>query len=117
MRTIHTDIIIENVKEMCILANLHLSEDVEEALNQGAEKESSPLGSKVLSQLQENLRIAAQEQIPICQDTGMAVVFLKIGQDLHIEGQNLEDAVNEGIRQGYKEGYLRKSCGKRKYKR
>ncbi len=109
MRTIHTDTIIENIKEMCIQANLCLSEDVEEALKRGVQKEESPLGEKVLSQLQENLKIAAQEHIPICQDTGMAVVFLKIGQDLHIEGQNLEDAVNEGIRQGYQEGYLRKS--------
>jgi fumarate hydratase subunit alpha len=109
MRTIHTDEIIKNIKEMCMEANLHLSDDVRLALEEGAQKEKSALGKKVLDQLKENLSIAAADQIPICQDTGMAVVFLKIGQQLHIEGDNLEDAVNEGIRQGYTEGYLRKS--------
>jgi fumarate hydratase subunit alpha len=109
MRTIHTDQIIEAVRQMCIDANLRLSEDVEQAISQGKEHECSPLGKQILGQLQENMDIAAKEQIPICQDTGMAVVFLKIGQDLHIEGMNLEDAVNEGIRRGYVDGYLRKS--------
>jgi fumarate hydratase subunit alpha len=94
---------------MCIDANLRLSEDVEQAISKGKEQERSPLGRQILEQLQENMDIAAKEQIPICQDTGMAVVFLKIGQDLHIDGINLEDAVNEGIRQGYVDGYLRKS--------
>lgn len=109
MRTIHTDKIIETIRQMCIDANLHLSEDMKTAICQAADSEKSPVGKKILSQLKENMDIAAVEDIPICQDTGMAVVFLKIGQDLHIEGMNLEDAVNEGIRQGYVDGYLRKS--------
>ena len=109
MRTIHTDRIIEKIRQMCIDANLHLSEDVKGAICGAIESEKSPLGRQVLEQLEENMNIAAAEDIPICQDTGMAVVFLKIGQDLHIEGMNLEDAVNEGIRQGYVDGYLRKS--------
>lgn len=112
MRTIHTDDIIKNIKEMCIEANLSLSEDMKQALNHVAESEESALGKQVLGQLKKNLEIAAADRIPICQDTGMAVVFLKIGQDVHIEGQALEDAVNEGIRQGYTEGYLRKSIVK-----
>lgn len=112
MRTIHTDDIIKNIKEMCIEANLFLSEDMERALNNAAESEESALGKQVLGQLKKNLEIAAADRIPICQDTGMAVVFLSIGQDVHIEGQALEDAVNEGIRQGYTEGYLRKSIVK-----
>lgn len=112
MRTIHTDDIIKNIKEMCIEANLFLSEDMKQALHDGAESEECPLGKQVLGQLKENLQIAAADRIPICQDTGMAVVFLKMGQDVHIEGQALEDAVNEGIRQGYTEGYLRKSIVK-----
>lgn len=94
---------------MCIDANLHLSEDVKGAICGSIETEKSPLGCQILRQLEENMEIAVSEDIPICQDTGMAVVFLKIGQDLHIEGMNLEDAVNEGIRQGYVDGYLRKS--------
>jgi fumarate hydratase subunit alpha len=94
---------------MCIDANLHLSDDVEQAISHGKKCEKSPLGRQILGQLQENMDIASREDIPICQDTGMAVVFLKIGQNLHIEGMNLEDAVNEGIRQGYVDGYLRKS--------
>lgn len=109
MRTITTDIIIQNIKEMCIEANYSLTSDVKDKLYQAAEEENSPLGRQILSQLKENLQIAKDDEIPICQDTGMAVVFLRIGQDVHIEGQNLEDAVNEGIRQGYIEGYLRKS--------
>lgn len=109
MRTIHTDEIIQKIRQMCIDANLHLSKDVSDAICIAADRERSPIGRQVLQQLQENMEIAAAEQIPICQDTGMAVVFLKIGQDVHIEGMNLEDAVNEGIRQGYVDGYLRKS--------
>ena len=109
MRTITTDTIIQNIKEMCIEANYELSPDVKGKLFDAADQEENPLGEQILSQLKENLQIAKDDQIPICQDTGMAVVFLKIGQDVHIEGMNLEDAVNEGIRQGYTEGYLRKS--------
>lgn len=109
MKTIHTGEIIKNIKEMCIEANLNLSKDVKEACLNAARQEASPLGKQILGQLEQNMDIAREEQIPICQDTGMAIVFLKIGQNLHIDGENLEDAVNEGIRQGYKEGYLRKS--------
>lgn len=112
MRNIHTDEIIKNISEMCIEANLYLTKDVKEAIHQGKEAEKSPLGSRILGQLEENMEIAAARQIPICQDTGMAVVFLNIGQDVHIDGILLEDAVNEGIRRGYKEGYLRKSVVK-----
>lgn len=109
MRNISTDQIIQNIKEMCIEANYYLSDDMKEGISSAEKSEESPLGKQILNQLQQNMDIAAQNQIPICQDTGMAVVFLKIGQDVHIEGINLEDAVNEGIRQGYQEGYLRKS--------
>lgn len=109
MRTIHTDQIIETIRQMCIDANLHLSEDMKGAICSAVEKEKSPLGKQILEQLEENMDIAAAEDIPICQDTGMTVVFLKIGQNIHIDGINLEDAVNEGIRQGYIDGYLRKS--------
>lgn len=112
MRNIHTDEIIKNISEMCIEANLYLKKDVKDAIHQGTEAEKSPLGSRILGQLEENMEIAAARQIPICQDTGMAVVFLNIGQDVHIDGILLEDAVNEGIRRGYKEGYLRKSVVK-----
>lgn len=109
MRTIHTDDIICNVKEMCIEANLHLSKDMAEAMKSAKGAETGELGGQILGQLLENMEIAAKEEIPICQDTGMAVFFIKLGQDLHIEGINLTDAVNEGVRQGYEEGYLRKS--------
>ncbi len=109
MRTIHTDQIIDNIREMCIEANLQLSEDVKCRVLQAKEREEAPLGKRILGQLEENLVIAAREQIPICQDTGMAIVFVKLGQDVHVEGMNLEDAINEGIRRGYSEGYLRKS--------
>lgn len=109
MRTLHTDVIIENIKEMCIEANLHLSKDMQEAIQNAKESETGELGKKILGQLCENMEIAAKESIPICQDTGMAIFFVKIGQDLHIEGMNLTDAINEGVRQGYTEGYLRKS--------
>ena len=109
MRTLHTDEIIQNVKEMCIEANLHLSADMKEAICNAKDAETGALGKQILGQLCENMDIAAKEEIPICQDTGMAVFFVKVGQDLHIEGMNLTDAINEGVRQGYTEGYLRKS--------
>lgn len=109
MRIIQTDVIIENIKEMCIEANYFLTPDMQYALKDAKEKENSILGKQILNQLQDNLEIASKDMIPICQDTGMTVVFLEIGQDIHIEGINLEDAVNEGVRRGYEEGYLRKS--------
>ncbi|GHU43785.1 fumarate hydratase [Clostridia bacterium] len=109
MRTITSESITKNIKEMCIEANYSLSKDMEDVFSHAVSTEESNLGKKVLQQLQENLKIAKEDQIPICQDTGMAVVFLEIGQDVHIEGDFLEDAVNEGVRQGYIEGYLRKS--------
>ena len=109
MRSIKAEEITKNIKEMCIEANHFLSSDMKEALDRAAEMEESPVGKQVLGQLQENLEIAGSETIPICQDTGMAVVFLKIGQDVHIEGGSLTDAVNQGVREGYQEGYLRKS--------
>ncbi len=104
-----TDKIIETVKEMCIEANHFLAPDMKEALERAAVSERSPLGKRILSQLEENLSIAGKEMIPICQDTGMAVFFIEVGQDVHIEGGALSDAVNEGVRRGYTEGYLRKS--------
>ena len=109
MRTLNTDIIIETVKEMCISANLYLAEDMDSKLRQAACDEDGELGKKIMNQLIENMEIAATDRIPICQDTGMAVFFVNVGQDLHIEGMNITDAINEGVRQGYKEGYLRKS--------
>lgn len=109
MRIINVEEITKNIKEMCIEANHFLSDDMDKALKNATETEKSPLGKQILNQLQENLKIAGEDMIPICQDTGMAVVFLEIGQDVHFEGGLLEDAVNEGIRQGYVEGYLRKS--------
>lgn len=112
MRTIQVQQITEQIKEMCIQVNHYLSEDMEEALRNAQASEKSLLGCQILSQLQENLKIAGEDMIPICQDTGMAVVFLKVGQDVHLEGGSIEDAVNEGVRQGYTEGYLRKSVVK-----
>ncbi len=109
MREIHTDSITENIKEMCMQVNICLSGDVKTTILESREREESPLGRQILGQLEENMKIAGETGIPICQDTGMTVVFLKIGQDVHIEGGFIEDAVNEGIRQGYEEGYLRKS--------
>ncbi len=109
MRTIKTDIIIETVKEMCISANLFLAPDMEERMRQAADQEDGALGKQIMNQLIENMEIAAKDRIPICQDTGMAVFFVNVGQDLHIEGMNLTDAINEGVRRGYTEGYLRKS--------
>ncbi len=108
-RTISTEEIKQNIKEMCMQVNVCLSPDVKKALLLAKEKEESVLGKQILGQLEENMEIATQNSIPICQDTGMTVVFLKIGQNLHIEGDYIEDAINEGIRQGYAEGYLRKS--------
>ena len=112
MKVIYTEQIIENIKEMCMEANYYLSEDMEDVLCQAAEKEESPLGCQILNQLKENLDIAGEKQIPICQDTGMAVVFASVGQDVRIEGGVLSDAINEGVRRGYTEGYLRKSVVK-----
>lgn len=112
MRTVHTDEITKNIKEMCIEANYFLTNDVKNALYEAKNEEDSDLGKQILSQLHENLKIAEEDMIPICQDTGMAVVFISIGQDVHIVGENIEDAINEGIRQGYMEGYLRKSVVK-----
>ena len=109
MRTLNVEEVSKNIKEMCIEANHFLSKDMDIAMKNAVSTEKSPLGKKILSQLQDNLKIAGKDMIPICQDTGMAVVFLEIGQDVHFEGGNLEDAVNEGIRRGYVDGYLRKS--------
>lgn len=109
IRTIRVEEITKNIKEMCIEANHFLSPDMAEAMKCAEKNEETPLGKQILEQLQENLKIAGEDMIPICQDTGMAVVFLEIGQDVHLEGGALEDAVNEGVRQGYVEGYLRKS--------
>lgn len=100
------------VKNMCIMANYRLSDDMENAMHHAAESEESPLGKKILNQLQDNLKIAASEKIPICQDTGMAVLFVEIGQDVHFINGDFTEAINEGVRQGYLEGYLRKSVVK-----
>lgn len=112
MRTIHTEEIISNIREMCIEANHMLTPDMQKALECAVTDEKSSIGQKVLGQLQDNLQIAQEDTIPICQDTGMAVVFLEIGQDVHFEGGSLMDAINEGVRQGYVDGYLRKSVVK-----
>ena len=109
IRTLQTDEITKNIKEMCIQANHYLSADMDAAMKHAADTEQSELGKKILHQLQDNLKIADEEMIPICQDTGMAVIFLEVGQDVHFEGAAIEDAVNEGVRQGYTEGFLRKS--------
>lgn len=109
MRTVQTKEITRNIKEMCIEANHCLSKDMEKAFCQAAAQEESPLGKQVLNQLKENLKIAAEDQIPICQDTGMAVIFIRVGQEVHFEGGSLEAAIQEGVRKGYTEGYLRKS--------
>lgn len=112
MRTIDVNVITDNIKEMCIEANHFLSRDVECAMRNAAQAEESPLGRQILEQLQENLSIAGQDMIPICQDTGMAVIFMEIGQDVHFAGGLLEEAIQEGVRRGYKEGFLRKSVVK-----
>ena len=112
MREINTNDIIKNIKEMCIEANHFFSPDMKKVFDNAKASEKSPLGSQILEQLDENLKIAREDMIPICQDTGMAVVFIEIGQDVHIVGENVEDAINEGVRQGYVEGFLRKSVVK-----
>lgn len=112
MRTINTELITQQVKEMCMDVNIHLSKDVKCAIEEAEKKEESPLGKQILGQLEENMEIASDTKIPICQDTGMTVVFLKVGQEVHFEGGYIEDAINEGICQGYQEGYLRKSVVK-----
>ena len=109
VRNVDVELLTKNIKEMCIKANHYLAPDMEKAMREACEKESKPLAKQILGQLLENLDIAGKDMIPICQDTGMAVVFLKIGQDVHFEGGSVEKAVNEGVRQGYQEGYLRKS--------
>lgn len=109
IRELDTAIITENIKEMCIEANHYLSEDMKQALDHAKVSEKSELGKKILNQLESNLEIADKEMIPICQDTGMAVVFIEVGQDVHFTGENIEEAINEGVRRGYTEGYLRKS--------
>lgn len=112
MRTVQTSDITDNIKEMCIEANHFLSEDMKAVFNRAAGEEESPLGRQIFGQLKENLEIAGRDMIPICQDTGMAVVFINIGQEVHFEGGSLTDAINEGVRRGYTEGYLRKSVVK-----
>ena len=112
MREINTNDIIKNVKEMCIEANHFFSPDMKKVFDNAKASEKSPLGRQILEQLDENLKIAREDMIPICQDTGMAVVFIEIGQDVHIVGENVEDAINEGVRQGYGEGFLRNSVVK-----
>ena len=112
VRSVSTDEVIKNIREMCIEANYDLSGDMKKALKKAAKEEKSELGQKILNQLQDNLEIADKEMIPICQDTGMAVVFLEVGQDVHFEGMAIGDAVNEGVRQGYIDGFLRKSLVK-----
>jgi len=109
MREIATQIITDTVAKMCIEANHYLSEDMKQRLNEAEKTETSAIGKKILGQLQENLKIASDEMIPICQDTGMAVIFIEVGQEVHFINGNLEDAINEGVRKGYIEGYLRKS--------
>ena len=106
MRTVQTSKITQAVKEMCMEVNIKLSDDVKEAILKAKDREESQLGKQILGQLEKNMEIAADQSIPICQDTGMTVVFMKIGQDVHFEGGFIGDAVNEGIRQGYEEGYL-----------
>jgi fumarate hydratase subunit alpha len=109
IRIVQTEEITANIKEMCIEANHYLSPDMDAAMKNALSTEKSELGKKILNQLQDNLKIADEEMIPICQDTGMAIIFLEVGQDVHFEGMAIEDAINEGVRQGYTEGFLRKS--------
>lgn len=112
MRTVDVNVLTQNIREMCIEANHFLSSDMKKAFTMAKQQEKAPLCRQILLQLQQNMEIAAQDMIPICQDTGMAVVFLEVGQDVHLVGGNVEDAVNEGVRQGYVDGYLRKSVVK-----
>lgn len=109
MREVSVSEITKNIREMCIEANHFLSPDMKRVFDEAVSREESPLGKQILNQLEENLRIAGEDMIPICQDTGMAVVFLKAGQEVHFIGGSLTEAVNEGVRQGYTEGFLRKS--------
>ena len=109
MREVSVSEITKNIREMCIEANHFLSPDMKRVFDEAVSREESPLGKQILNQLEENLRIAGEDMIPICQDTGMAVVFLKAGQEVHFTGGSLTEAVNEGVRQGYTEGFLRKS--------
>ena len=109
VRSVNVELLTDNIKEMCIQANHYLAPDMDKAMKTACAKETKPLAKQILGQLLENLDIAGKAMIPICQDTGMAVVFLKIGQDVHFEGGSVEEAVNEGVRRGYEEGYLRKS--------
>lgn len=112
MRDVNVDIITKNIKEMCIEANHYLSPDMDSLLKEATKQEDGVLGKQILDSLQENLEIAGTDMIPICQDTGMAVIFLEVGQEVHFTGGSISDAVNEGVRQGYIEGYLRKSVVK-----
>lgn len=109
MREIDVTLLTENIKEMCIEANHYLSDDMKACLKNAVDTEKSELGKKVLDSLSENLQIAGEDMIPICQDTGMAIIFMKIGQDVHFIGGNVENAINEGVRRGYVDGFLRKS--------
>lgn len=109
MREVNVDKVTENIKEMCIEANHFLTDDMKKVFKNAVVSEESPLGKQVLNQLNENLNISANDMIPICQDTGMAVVFINVGQDVHFTNGNITDAINEGVRQGYVDGYLRKS--------
>lgn len=109
MRELNVDIITQNIKEMCIEANHFLTDDMKKVFKNAVATEGSPLGKKVLNQLNENLDIAGNDMIPICQDTGMAVIFINVGQEVHFTNGNITDAINEGVRQGYVDGYLRKS--------
>ena len=109
VRSVNVELLTDNIKEMCIQANHYLAPDMDRAMKSACERETKPLAKQILGQLLENLDIAGKDMIPICQDTGMAVVFLKIGQDVHFEGGSVEEAVHEGVRRGYEEGYLRKS--------
>ncbi len=112
MRELNVEIITENIKEMCIEANHFLSDDMKSCLSKAVNSEKSELGKQVLDSLKENLQIAEKDMIPICQDTGMAVIFIQVGQEVHLVGGNIEDAINEGVRRGYVDGYLRKSVVK-----
>ncbi len=109
MRTVHTDKITETVKQLCIDSNIYLGQDIKNAIFSAQKKETSKTACEILEKLEENIKIAEKEQIPVCQDTGMAVVFVEIGQDVHVEGCSLEKAINDGVAKGYTEGYLRKS--------
>ena len=112
MREVNVSIITDNIKEMCIEANHFLTDDMKNVFENAVKNEESALGKQVLGQLEENLKVAGEDMIPICQDTGMAVVFINVGQDVHLTGGDITDAINEGVRRGYVDGYLRKSVVK-----